>query len=133
MPSFSDMVKRVVDRQTFMKQQEKHLRKMPKRKGPKPDVPKVLISRNIRLLIREAALQMRKMIMTYRKTTTGETKQYTVCPYSYRYRVSAKGVTRKMFFAYDVNDKHIKGFVVRSIKGVDLLPGKFRPLWPVEF
>jgi len=84
------------------------------------------------MAIREAALRMVQIIIMYKKETTGETKRYIVCPYSMRYRRLKTGI-KKLLFAYDVDDKHIKGFVIGNIKKVALTDRRYRPMWPVEF
>jgi predicted DNA-binding transcriptional regulator YafY len=89
-------------------------------------------ARDVRLMIRQAALNLMQVIITYRKITTGERKMYRVAPYSYRYRHVRIGLTR-LLFAYDMEDKHIKGFVLKNISKIVLLDKKFRPKWEVEF
>ena len=78
-----------------------------------------------------AANELKQVMIIYKKETTGEVKRYRVAPYSYRYRRLKVGI-RKMFFAYDMSDKHIKGFVLKNIRTVEILSRKFRPKWPVE-
>lgn len=75
---------------------------------------------------------MVQIIITYKKETTGEVKKYIVCPYSYRYRRLKKGI-RKLLFAYDMGDRHIKGFIIGNVKKVALTDRRFIPKWPVEF
>jgi len=134
MPSFADAIKKDMKglRESFIEEQEK---KAPRRKGKrigfKPKYGTLFALRNKRLAIREAALRNVQIIITYRKTTTGETKKYVVAPYSYRYRRLKVG-RRKMLFAYDMQAKHIKGFSQRDIRKVALTDRKFRPKWPVE-
>lgn len=133
--SFAEALKRDVERvsrERFIKQQEaKAPRRKPRRVGVRPDRGTMWAQRNKRLAIREAALRRVQITMRYRKETTGELKSYVVAPYSYRYRRLRAGL-RKMFFAYDMKEKHIKGFVVRNIRNVALTDRKFVPKWPVE-
>jgi predicted DNA-binding transcriptional regulator YafY len=87
--------------------------------------------RNKRVTIREGALRHVQVIITYIKETTGETKKYIVAPYSYRYRRLKTG-RKKMLFAWDMDDNHIKGFVLNNIRNVALTDRKFMPKYRVE-
>ena len=130
--SFSEAIKRDINRMQFIREQVKMApRRKPKRVGKPPAYGTLYALRNKRLAIREAALRQVQVILTYTKITTGETKQYIVACYSYRYRKLRLGV-KKLLFAYDMNDKHIKGFVLSNIRKVALTDRRFRPLWPVE-
>ena len=111
--------------------EEKGGKRRPRRVGYKPKYGTLAALRNWRLTVREAALRRVQVVLTYRKTTTGETKKYIVAPYSYRYRRLNKGL-RKLLMAYDMDAKHIKGFVTESVKKAVLTERKFRPKWPVE-
>jgi predicted DNA-binding transcriptional regulator YafY len=116
----------------FVQQQEaKAPKRLARRVGLKPKTGTLFAIRNKRLAIREAALRLSQIIITYKKTTTGETKKYVVAPYSYRYRRLKAGI-RKMLFAYDMKDRHIKGFAIRNIRNVAITDRKFRPKWEVE-
>lgn len=130
--SYQQIIQKGIDRLQFIAEQEsKAPRRRPRRSGEKLKTGTLFAGRNKRLAIREAALRNVQIIIRYRKTTTGETKQYIVAPYSYRYRRTSKG-RRKMLFAYDMAAKHIKGFVLRNIRNVAITDRKFRPKWPVE-
>jgi hypothetical protein len=130
--SFSEAIRKDISRIKFIKEMEKLApRRKPKRVGKTPAYGTLYALRNVRMSIREGALRLVQIIITYTKITTGETKRYVVAPYSYRYRKLRIGV-RKMLFAYDMADKHIKGFVLANIKRVALTDRKFRPKWPVE-
>jgi len=132
MPSFAEAIKRDIDRLKFMQEQEmKAPRRLPKRVGQKPLYGTMFALRNKNLTIREAALRGVQVILTYKKETTGETKRYVVAVYSYRYRRLKSGY-RKMLFAYDMKEKHIKGFVLKNVRRVALTDRKYRPIWPVE-
>jgi predicted DNA-binding transcriptional regulator YafY len=131
--SFAEALKKDISRLTFIAEQEKKApKRKPKRVGKTPAYGTLYALRNTRMAIREAALRVVQIIITYKKETTGETKMYIVCPYSLRYRRLKSGL-RKLLFAYDVDDKHIKGFVIGNIKKVVITDRRFRPLWPVEF
>jgi len=54
-----------------------------------------------------------------------------VAPYSYRYKRLKVGM-RKMMYAYDMKDRHIKGFAMSNIRNVAITDRKFRPIWRVE-
>jgi predicted DNA-binding transcriptional regulator YafY len=130
--SFAEAIRRSVDRITFIaEQEEKAPRRKPKRVGKTPAYGTLYALRNVRMSIREAALRLAQLLLTYQKETTGETKKYIVAPYSYRYRRLKSGI-RKLLFAYDFEDRHIKGFVVGNIKKAAITDRKFRPMWPVE-
>ena len=132
MTTFAEALQKDIDRLAFIAQQES---KAPKRKakrvGKKPAYGTMFALRNKRLTIREAALRLVQVVLTYKKETTGEVNKYVVAPYSYRYRRLKTG-NRKMLFAYDMKAKHIKGFVLRNIRKVAITDRKFRPQWPVE-
>ena len=119
-------------REAFIEEQEKKaVRRRPRRVGEKPRYGTLFAQRNKRLAIREAALRRSQIVIRYVKITTGESKRYIVAPYSYRYR-RLKAGRRKMLFAYDMEDKHIKGFVLNNIRKVAITDRKFRPKWDVE-
>ena len=129
MPSFSDAIRKDISRVKFIEAQKTKKRK-PK-KTPKAVKEVYLPARDVRTLIMMAANELKQIMIIYKKETTGEVKRYRVAPYSYRYRRLKIGI-RKMFFAYDMSDKHIKGFVLKNIRTVEILSRRYRPLWPVE-
>ena len=130
--SFSEAIRSDLNRMTFISEQERKApRRKPKRVGKTPAYGTLYALRNVRLSIRESALRRVQVVMAYQKETTGETKKYIVACYSYRYRRLKHGM-RKMLFAYDFEDQHIKGFVIGNVKKVALTDRKFRPMWPVE-
>lgn len=130
--SFAEAISEDIDRLSFISEQEaKAPKRKPKRVGKSPAYGTLYALRNTRMAIREGALRMVQIILQYQKETTGEMKKYIVCPYSYRYRRLKKGM-KKLLFAYDMDDRHIKGFVIGNIKKVALTDRKFRPMWPVE-
>ena len=87
--------------------------------------------RNKRTAIREGALRRVQIIITYTKITDLTTNRYVCCPYSWRYRRLRTG-RRKMLYAYDVDDRHIKSFVLNNIRRVALTDKKFVPRWQIE-
>jgi len=130
--SYQQIIQKGVDRLKFIVEQEGKAQKRRPRRTKISNLTGTLFSiRNKRLAIREAALRNVQIVIRYKKTTTGESKKYIVAPYSYRYQMTSKG-RRKMLMAYDMEDKHIKGFVVRAIRNVTITDRKFRPKWPVE-
>lgn len=88
--------------------------------------------KNMEKVILNAATEKKQLRIRYQKRTTGETKTYIVCPYSYRYMFNPKGGRQRALFAYDIKDKHIKGFYLKNLKRVEKLNRKFRPIWPIE-
>lgn len=88
--------------------------------------------RNTRLAIRESALRRMQCVIRYRKITTGETKKYICAPYELKYR-RLKAGWRKMFWGYDMDDKHIKSFVMKEVKNVSITDRPYRPKWAVKF
>ena len=130
--SYREIIEKGISEIAFIEKQEK---KAPKRRarrvGLKPKTGTLFAVRNKRVSIREAALRLSQIIITYKKTTTGETKKYIVAPYSHRYRMLKVG-RRKMLMAYDMKDKHIKGFAIRNIRNVAITDRKFKNLWPIE-
>jgi hypothetical protein len=130
--SFAEAIKKDFSRVVFIQTQEKKApKRKPKRVGKSPAYGTLYALRNTRMAIREGALRSVQLIITYLKETTGETKKYIVCPYSFRYRRLKSGL-KKLFFAYDVEDKHIKGFILGNVKKVALTDKKFRPMWEIE-
>ena len=130
--SLAEALRSDLNRMLFISEVERKApKRKPKRVGQTPAYGTLYALRNTRLAIREAALRLVQIVITYTKITDGETHQYVVAPYSYRYRRLRVGL-RKLLFAYDMEDKHIKGFVVGNIKKVALTDRRFRPRWPVE-
>ena len=118
-------------RKLFIEQQE---RKAKKRRPTKTKLKKgtLFAIRNKRLAIREGALRKVQLVVTFKKTTTGEVKKYIVAPYEISYRRLNVGL-RKSLWAYDMKEKRIKSFAVRNIKNVAITDRKFVPKWPVKF
>lgn len=83
-------------------------------------------------VILHAAKEKKQLRIRYKKATTNEIKTYIVNPYSYRWKFSEKGGRYRMLFAYDITDKHIKGFYLRNMLKVEKLSRTFRPMWPIE-
>jgi len=132
MRSYAEILKDKINRRKFIEEAEIMApRRRPKRVGMKPTLGTLFAARNKRLAIREAALRRAQIVITYQKTTTNETKKYIVAPYSYRYRMLKVG-RRKMLFAYDMKDRHIKGFALRNIRRAAITERKFVPKWVVE-
>ena len=129
--SYREVIDRGIDRTLFITQmEEKAPRRKPKRVGVKSHAGTMFAMRNKRLTIREAALRLVQCILTYTKTTTGETRIYVVAPYEMKYRRLRAGL-RKVLYAYDMEDKHIKSFVLDAIRRVALTDRHFVPRWPV--
>ena len=131
MPSFAEAIKKDIDKIMFAAEQVKKAPKKKAKKQKSPATDMALKSKNVNVLLRHAAINLKQVQMTYKKDTTNEVKSYKVAPYSYRFRTSNKR-KKRMLFAYDMDDKHIKGFVMRNILKVEVLEKKFRPKWPVE-
>ena len=130
--SFSDAIKKELDRINFIVEQEKKAKKRkPKRVVRGPAYGRLYAFRSVRMAIRESANRRLQVEITYRKITTDEVVKRTVCVYSYRYRRTRIGL-RKMLFAYDMDDRHIKGFVLGNIRRVEILKKKFVPKWEIE-
>jgi len=127
-----DIMSRGVDRDAFIKSQEtKAPRRKPVRARQKPSRGTLFALRNKNIAIREAALRRVQIVLTYVKITTGERKKYVVAPYELKFRRLKDGM-RKVLYAYDMEDKHIKNFVSKNIKNVALTDRKFVPKWPVK-
>lgn len=55
-------------------------------------------------------------------------------PYSFRYKVTKKGVGAEYFYGFDRSrGETIKSFILHHIQGVSILPQEFTPRWAVEF
>lgn len=101
----------------------------------------LLAKRNFRLAIREAAGRSVLIAMLYTKLTTGDTLEYLLEPYSYRYRRLRMGI-RKVLFAWKVGDgsnrtlpvkkQGIRSFFLGNIQAVKILHRKYKPRWKVE-
>ena len=129
--SFEKVLRDGINRTLFiMQMEEKAPRRKPKRTLAQPKGTLFSI-RNKRIAIREGSLRHRQIIITYTKITDNTTNKYIVAPYSYRYRRLKTG-RKKMLFAYDMDDQHIKGFVLGNIRNVALTDRKFSPKWRVE-
>ena len=85
----------------------------------------------IRASIRDSAVTKHLLKITYKKTTTNETKLYTVEPYSFRY-VKQNGGLKKALFAWDVEENKIKYFVVRSIMKAEMTDRAYSNRFPIE-
>ena len=129
--SFAEAIKRDIGKLEFIKEQKRKAPRRKPKKGRTPAYGTLHALRNKKLAILEAARRLVQIVITYKKITTGETKDYVVAPYSYRYRKLRIG-WKKLLFAYDMDDKHIKGFVLSNIRKVALTDRKFKPKWPVE-
>lgn len=117
-------------RADFVKKQKAKARKSRKTKKKFRDL---VSKRSISLVIRESAAGRKYMNIRYKKATTGETKEYKVAPYSFRYmRDKRTGRRRKALYAYDASSKHIKAYYMGNIKSVQRTNGTFQPKWPVE-
>jgi predicted DNA-binding transcriptional regulator YafY len=101
----------------------------------KPSIKKstsgISTSSRIRRSIRNSAGTKTLLWITYTKTTDGETHSYLVEPYSFRYRRIKVGI-RKMLYAYDIADGHIKSFALRNIISSKNMKEKFRPKFKIE-
>jgi predicted DNA-binding transcriptional regulator YafY len=121
-----------LEKQAFIDAQEaKAPRRRPRRVGERPKAGTLFAKRNKRLAIREGALRETQIIITYKKTTTGETKKYVVAPYEFKFRKLKVGL-RKMLYAWDMKDRRIKSFALRDIRKVALTDRKFTPKWPIQ-
>ena len=130
--SFAEALRKDISQLAFVSEMERKApRRKPKRVGKTPAYGTLYALRNVRMAIREGALRRVQIIITYLKITTGETVRRVVNPYSWRVRKLRIG-RRKMLYAYDVDDRHIKSFVLGNIKRVALSDRKFRPMWVVE-
>jgi len=123
---------RRLNRQEFI---EKMTKKAKKRKPvrAREDISKrgtLFAIRNKRIAIREAALRRVQIIITYKKVTTGEIVKRIVAPYEWRYMRMKEG-WRKVFWGYDMKDKHIKSFYNKYIRNVVLTDRKFVPKWKI--
>jgi len=130
--SFAEALRKDISQLAFVAEMERKApRRKPKRVGKTPAYGTLYALRNVRMAIREGALRRVQIIITYLKITTGDTVRRTVCPYSFRYRKLRIG-RRKMLYAYDMDDGHIKSFVLGNIKRVALSDRRFAPKWRIE-
>ena len=115
--------------QFIEKQKNKVVKKAPKKQ--KMEYPELISKRSVNLLIEDAATNLRLLDIRYKKTTTGETKNYTVAPYEFAYKMLKVG-RRKILWGYDIKDKHIKTYAVRNILGAKRNNKHFKPKWEVK-
>lgn len=114
----------------FKKKREKRRGKVPLKRKP-VKITKIIKRRSKRLTIVEAADKRLLIKLKYVKLTTGEIKEYILEPYEYKYKRITVGL-RKLLYAYDIKAKHIKNFLVRNIKKVEILNKKYRKRWPIK-
>lgn len=130
--SYREVIEKGINALAFLQEmEEKAPKRLARRVGLKPKTGTLFAIRNKRIAIREAALRKVQIIMTYKKTTTGETKKYVVAPYEWKY-LRLKAGLRKVLYAYDMKDRHIKSFIMRGIRNVALTDRKFVPKWTVK-
>jgi len=130
--SYREVIEKGISRLEFLaKVEEQAPKRQPRRVGVKPKTGTLFAIRNKRITIREAALRRVQIVITYKKITTGETKRYVVAPYEWKY-IRLKTGLRKVLYAYDMKDRHIKSFVQRNVRNVALTDRKFVPKWPVR-
>jgi predicted nucleotidyltransferase len=101
---------------------------------PEEEWKKMSLSERIRL----GAVYNQIIAMEYEKITppeTGVQKTYIIEPYSYRVKRPQRtnGAAVWYLFAFDTQDNHIKAFIVRNIRGIEILDETFSPRWDVEF
>lgn len=129
--SYREVIEKGISRALFIEKQElKAVKRKPVRTKATP-IGTLYAMRNKRLVIREAALRKVQVILHYRKITTGEHKTYIVAPYEWKYRKLKIGL-RKVLYAYDMKDKHIKSFVQINITRAILTDRKFKPKWTIR-
>jgi hypothetical protein len=129
--TFEEVLRDGINRSLFIAEMEgKAQRRKPVRTHA-PASGTLFAIRNKRLAIREGALRRVQIIISYTKITTRSTHKYRVCPYEWSYRRLRSG-RKKMLWAYDVDDRHIKSFVQANIRNVSLTDRKFSPLWPIK-
>jgi hypothetical protein len=88
--------------------------------------------------IRMAAVFRRIVLMEYMKITPpeeGVQKNYLLEIYSYRVKRPQRTGGSPVWYLYghDINDGHIKAFILRRIKSIEILDEKFEPRWEIEF
>ncbi len=128
--SFAEALKKDIDKIQFVTEQAKVTKKKKKKdKSPATDIS-LKRGMDLKLIIRNAAINLFQISITYRKDTTGEVKRYRVAPYEWKSRKLKSGF-RRVLYAYDMDDKHIKSFVGRNILKVETLEKRFRPKWPI--
>jgi hypothetical protein len=101
---------------------------------PETEWRKMNLSERIRL----AAVYNQLIAMEYEKITPpeeGVRKTYIIEPYSYRVKRPQRthGTPVWYLFAFDTQDNHIKAFIVRNIRGIEILDQTYSPRWDVEF
>lgn len=92
---------------------------------------KIPIMVDVRVTLRDAAMQKKQVKITYKKTTNNEIKVYQLEPYSFRYLRLKVGV-RKVLFGYDVKEKKIKSFALKNIIKIEKLGTGYVARWPIE-
>lgn len=93
-----------------------------------PTLPKGVLTR---ASIRDSAVAKKVLKITYKKSTTGETKKYEVEPYSFSY-VKQGGGLKKALYAWDINENKIKYFVVKNIMKAEMTDRPFECRFPIK-
>ena len=129
--SFRQIIEQGINRLDFLEKVEEASAPKRARRSIYEQARTIFSNRDERVKVLKSARNLKKIRITYKKITTGEVKKYLVAPYSWRYRNTREGL-RKMLFAYDDKDGHIKGFVWRNVKKVSATEKSFSPKWKVE-
>jgi predicted DNA-binding transcriptional regulator YafY len=128
MPSFSKALLKDINKIHFIQEMEGRAKKP---KKPPIEFGMLYEGKNkIKLVVREAALNHKQVLLVYKKITTGETKTYRVAPYEWKLRKLTIG-TVMVLYGYDMIDRHIKSFVRKNIDSVAMLQNRFTPKWPI--
>jgi predicted DNA-binding transcriptional regulator YafY len=115
------------------------LAKYPSAKNKLPLKPKIVGADGLKLpkgvyvraSIRDSAVAKKILKITYKKTTTNETKTYIVEPYSFAY-IKQNGGLKKALYAWDVEENKIKYFVVKNIIKAEVTEKRYECRFPIK-
>jgi len=79
-------------------------------------------------LIINAGQNLKTVLIDYTENDGSNEGWREVEPYSFRIKGG-----NEMFFAYDMNKKAIRGFIISSINDIKITENKYNPRWEVEF
>ena len=99
----------------------------------KRDTIKASGPRDILTQIALSARKRKKVVLLYRKLSTGTTIKREVEPYSIRLKSTKVRGRARYFYGYHNEQGKIESYLVANILGVEEVDTTFTPRWKVEF
>jgi predicted DNA-binding transcriptional regulator YafY len=129
--SYRKVIDKGLDSAAWAAEEIRETKPMRIQKGITTPMGRLFSARKKKIGILDGAQNEVWIIITYQKTTTGEVNDYKVAPYEYKFRWLRIGL-RKMLYAYDEKDGHIKSFALRHIRKVVVTSDRFTAKWPIK-